>query len=212
VKIISLNVALPELRQLRIGSVMTAGYKTPVAQAMLRFHNFDGDRQADLSNHGGADQAVCVYPYDHYQHWESVLGERLSPGAFSENLTIDGARETEVCIGDVFGAGDALVQVSQPRQPCAKLAGKFRRKDFIGDVVGTGFSGFYVRVVKEGMVKQGDEFQLVSPHPARVTVTFVNEVLYHQRARTEDIQRVLAVRELAAGWHEMLEEYLERAA
>lgn len=211
-KIISLNVSLPQLHQLAGGHVMTAGYKTPVPSAMLRFHDFDGDRQADLINHGGVDKAVCVYPYDHYPYWERVLGKPLSPGAFSENLTIAGARETEVCIGDIFGAGESLVQVSQPRQPCAKLAGKFKRKDFIGDVVETGFSGFYVRVLKEGMVKQGDSFKLVSPHPARVTVTFVNEVLYHQRTDAEDIQRVLGVRELAAGWHEMLEGYLERAA
>jgi MOSC domain-containing protein YiiM len=189
---------------------MTAGYKTPVASAMLRFHNFEGDRQADLINHGGADKAVCVYPYDHYRYWEEALGTTLAPGAFSENLTVDGVRESEVCIGDVFGAGEAQVQVSQPRQPCAKLAGKFKRKDFIGEVVGAGFSGFYVRVVKEGMVKAGDAFQLLTPHPARVTVAFVNDVLYHKRASPEDIRRVLAVHELSAGWHEMLEGYLER--
>jgi len=210
VKIISLNVALPQLHSLGGGYVMTAGYKTPVASAMLRFHNFEGDRQADLINHGGADKAVCVYPYDHYRYWEEVLGTTLSLGAFSENLTIDGARETEVCIGDIFGIGEALVQVSQPRQPCAKLAGKFKRKDFIGEVVGAGFSGFYVRVVKEGMVKAGDGFQLLTPHPARVTVAFVNEVLYHQRTEAEDIRRVISVKELPASWRKMLKGYLKR--
>lgn len=211
-KIVSLNISLPSLHQLHGGYILTSGYKTAVPSAMLHFHSFEGDRQADLVNHGGIDKAVCVYPYDHYPYWERVLRKDLAPGAFSENLTIAEALETEVCIGDIFRAGEAVVQVSQPRQPCVKLAGKFQRKDLISEVVETGYGGYYLRVLKEGTVTQGDEFKLVTSHPARVSVAFVNEVLYHKRTNTEDIKRVIAVRELSPNWCEMLEGYLERAA
>ena len=123
-RIVSLNVALPSVQRYDGREVVTGGAKLPVRGAMLRFENFEGDGQADKANHGGPDKAVCVYPFDHYAHWQEKLGRRLSPGAFSENLTVSGVPETEVCIGDVFGAGGAVVQVSQPRMPCTKVAGK----------------------------------------------------------------------------------------
>ena len=118
-KVVSLNVGLPQAQRYGPEVVHTGGAKVPVQRSMLLTLGFDGDGQADRINHGGIDKAVCVYPFDHYAHWEKALGRQLEPGAFSENLTISGAIETEVCIGDVFGVGEAVVQVSQPRTPCA---------------------------------------------------------------------------------------------
>ncbi|MDQ3930800.1 MAG: MOSC domain-containing protein [Chloroflexota bacterium] len=123
-RIISLNVGLPSAQHYEGRIVNTGGAKKPLSRALLRFTNFDGDRQADQANHGGAENAVCVYPFDHYSYWERQLGRNLQPGAFSENLTVLGAVETEVCVGDVFRIGEAAVQGSQPRMPCTKLAGK----------------------------------------------------------------------------------------
>ena len=123
-EIVSLNVGLPRAQRYGREVVWTAGAKRPVPNAALRFHGFQGDGQADQLNHGGADKAVCVYPFDHYAHWQKLFGRALEPGAFSENLTVSGADEGGVCIGDVFGVGEAQVQVSQPRTPCGKLAGK----------------------------------------------------------------------------------------
>ncbi|HET7272154.1 MAG TPA: MOSC domain-containing protein, partial [Rubrobacter sp.] len=125
----------------------TGGAKRPVPGALLRFEGFDGDGQADLVNHGGPEKAVCVYPFDHYVHWERVFGRRLECGAFSENLTISGAVETEVCIGDVFMVGEAMVQVSQPRTPCSKLAGKNGERLLTKWVGQKGYSGYYLRVL-----------------------------------------------------------------
>jgi len=207
-KLVSLNVGRPEPQVYRGHLVSTAGHKQPAPSAMLRFTNLDGDRQADLVNHGGPDKAVCVYAFDHYAYWESVFGRKLSPGAFSENFTLSGVHEAEVCLGDTFRVGEALVQISQPRQPCSKLAGKHGRKDLPRLVHETSFSGFYLRVLAEGRVRQGDAFEFVARHPAGVTVEFANQVMYRQRDDVESLRRVQAVPELSGAWRRRLTERL----
>jgi len=145
-KIISLNGALPSAQRYDGQKVLTGGAREPVSHMMHCSHNFDGDGQADLDNYGGLEKAVCVYPFDHYAYWEKVLDRELEPGAFSENLTISGALETELCVGDVFGIGEAVPQVCQPRQPCNKLAGKNAEKLLPKWVVRPGYTKFYMRV------------------------------------------------------------------
>jgi MOSC domain-containing protein YiiM len=208
-KIISLNVGTPQIQTYRGKEVLTAGLKSPVAEAMLRFTNFDGDRQADLQNHGGPDKAICVYSFDHYPYWENLFGERLEPGAFSENLTLAGARESEICIGDVFQIGEAVVQVSQPRMPCSKLAGKRGQKKLPDLIHETGFSGFYLRVLREGLVKSGQTVTPLERHPAGVTIEFVNQILYKQRTDSESIRRALSVPELSVACRRSLESRLQ---
>ena len=144
-KIISLNVGLPSAQLYEGRKVITGGAKKSVPRAELRFENFDGDRQADRVNHGGFEKAVCVYPFDHYPYWNRQLGRDLKPGAFSENLTVSGAIETGVCVDDMFRIGEATVQLSQPRMPCTKLAGKNASKRLPKLIVNTGYTGFYIR-------------------------------------------------------------------
>jgi MOSC domain-containing protein YiiM len=151
---------------------------------VLRSCGFEGDGQADLVNHGGPEKAVCVYPFDHYAHWERELGRRLEPGAFSENLTVSGAVETEVCIGDVFRVGEAVVQVSQPRTPCSKLAGKNGERLLTKWVGQTGYTGYYLRVLSEGLVSVDDAFERVENHPDRISVADVDDVIF---GRSEDL-------------------------
>ncbi len=178
-----MNVALPSMQRYGREVVRTAGAKSPVPNALLRSCGFDGDGQADLVNHGGVDKAVCVYPFDHYAHWESVFGRTLEPGAFSENLTVSGAVETGVCIGDVFGVGEAVLQVSQPRTPCSKLAGKNGHRLLTKWVGQTGYTGFYMRVLSEGLMSADDAFELVEGHPDRIFVADVNDIIF---GRSED--------------------------
>jgi MOSC domain-containing protein YiiM len=178
VKVVSLNVGLPKVQRYGRETVHTGGAKKPVPDAMLRSLGFAGDGQADLVNHGGVDKAVCVYPYDHYAHWEKVFGHGLEPGAFSENLTISGAVEARVCVGDVFGVGGALVQVSQPRTPCSKLAGKNGQRLLTRWVGQTGYTGFYMRVISGGSVRCGDAFELVEAHPERISIAAVNDIIF----------------------------------
>ncbi|MBM4422973.1 MAG: MOSC domain-containing protein [Chloroflexi bacterium] len=203
-QVISLTVGTPQTQTYGGKLVLTAGHKAPVESARLSLTNFEGDWQADLKNHGGAEKAVCAYSFEHYPFWEEWLGEKLSPGAFSENLTISGLHETDVCIGDVFRVGEALLQISQPRQPCSKLAGKRGRKDLPQAIHENGFSGFYLRVLREGMVRVGDSFEWASRHPDKVTVAFANQVMYRHRTDPHSLYRVLAVPELSIAWRETL--------
>ncbi len=177
---------------------MTGGVKLPVPGATLRFENFEGDGQADRVNHGGPDKAVCVYPFDHYAHWEEILGRRLSPGAFSENLTVSGVLETEACIGDVFGAGGAVVQVSQPRMPCSKVAGKNGERLLPLWISDTGYTGFYLRVLAEGMVRPGDAFEPIERNAARISVADVNDVIYERSGDPGLIEALAALPEFAS--------------
>ncbi len=142
----------------RFDQAWTTGiFKTPVEGPVhLSSLGFTGDGQADLTVHGGPDKAVCVYSADHYPGWRHTLGIDPFPfGAFGENLAIDGLDEEQVCIGDVWSVGDALVQVSQPRQPCWKLAMKWRRRTLTDEVVASGHTGWYFRVQREGTVAAG---------------------------------------------------------
>ncbi len=198
--IISVNVAQPEQRLYAGKPVLTGGHKRPVPSARLGPGGFDGDGQGDHKHHGGPDKAACVYSFEHYPFWEQTLGRALAPGAFSENLTIAGLREPEVCLGDVFRLGEAQVQISQPRVPCYKLAGRHERPDLPDLIHATSFSGFYLRVLAGGRVAGGDRFERVAPHPLRVTIEFANQVMYRQRADADSLRRVLAVDALADAW------------
>ena len=192
-KVVSLNVGLPQAQRYGREEVHTAGAKEPVPNALLHSLGFAGDGQADRVNHGGVDKAVCVYPFDHYAHWERLFGRGLEPGAFSENLTVAGAVETGVCIGDVFRVGEAVVQVSQPRTPCSKLAGKNAQRLLTKWVGQTGYTGFYMRVLSEGLVNAGDDFERVESHPDRISVADVNDIIF---GRSEDESLILRLANL----------------
>jgi MOSC domain-containing protein YiiM len=196
-KIVSLNVGLPSAQLYQGQQVITGGAKQPVSRAVLRFGNFDGDRQADLLNHGGLEKAVCVYPFEHYPYWSRRLGRDLKPGAFSENLTVSGAIETEVCVGDVFRIGEAVVQVSQPRMPCAKLAGKNGSKLLPKLIANVGYTGFYMRVLSEGVVGAGDGFDLERAHPDRITIADVNSIIYEKSYDIALIERLAELPEFS---------------
>ena len=209
-RIISLNVGLPSAQRYEGREVITGGAKKPVPRAVLGFRNFDGDRQADQVNHGGLEKAVCVYPFDHYPHWERMLGHELTPGAFSENLTISGIRETEVRVGDVFRVGEATVQVCQPRVPCDKLARKNGERLLPKWVSGTGYTGFYMRVLAEGCVEAGAAFELVERHPDGITIADVNDVIYDRSRDPGLVERLANLPEFGAAGRAMFARRLER--
>jgi MOSC domain-containing protein YiiM len=210
VKVVSLNVALPQTQRYGREEVRTGGAKRPVPNALLRSCGFDGDGQADLVNHGGVDKAVCVYPFDHYAHWERVFGHGLEPGAFSENLTVSGAVETGICIGDVFRVGEAVLQVSQPRTPCSKLAGKNGQRLLPKWVGQTGYTGFYMRVLSEGPVSAGDAFERIENHPDLIAVAEVNDVIYERSVDIGLIERLANLPEFGGDGRALFAERLGR--
>ncbi|AVI40167.1 MOSC domain-containing protein [Bacillus pumilus] len=158
--------------------------------------NFEGDGQGDLVHHGGYDKAVCVFPYDHYTYFEQFLGVPLQEAAFGENVTVHQLVETEVRIGDVFQLGEALVEVSQPRQPCVKLSFKHGNMKLVKEVQQTGYTGFYLRVLKEGLVPADASLVLVEKASHHITVHEVNEVKNRQTS-PERLKAVLEVDALA---------------
>jgi MOSC domain-containing protein YiiM len=210
VNVVSLNVGLPRAQHYGREVVWTAGAKRPVPGALLRFHGFEGDGQADRRNHGGVDKAVCVYPFDHYAYWDKLFGRPLEPASFSENLTVSGAVEDEVCIGDVFGVGEAVVQVSQPRTPCGKLAGKNRQRLLTRWVAESGYTGFYMRVLSEGLVSNGDACEPIERHLERIPVAAVNDIVFGRSEDEHLIERLAYLPEFGADGRAIFAERLER--
>lgn len=205
-KIVSVNVGLPRPVSWRGRRIMTGIYKDPVeGRVQVRRTNLDGDRQADLSVHGGPDKAVYVYPSEHYPFWRRELElEDLPWGSFGENLTTEGWWEDEVHVGDRFRIGTAEFTITQPRMPCFKLAMKFERDDIVESFLESGRPGFYLAVAQEGELGAGDAMERIQEDENGVTVVDVVR-LYMDRHGESDpdlLRRVVAVEALAEGWRE----------
>ena len=186
-----LNVGAP--RALHHGRVVVQSGidKTPVAGACwLGEAGLAGDTQVDRRNHGGPDKAVCVYPSEHFAYWSERLGVPIGPGGFGGNFTTVGLDETTVHIGDVYRVGETLVQVSQPRAPCFKLAARHRAPRLPLWVQQTGWSGFYLRCLRPGWVRAGDRIELVRQLDDRLSIADANRILYGDMA--PERQRMLA--------------------
>ncbi|ASB87541.1 uncharacterized protein S101395_00987 [Bacillus sonorensis] len=208
-EISSIYVGSPNIYEFEGKKVETAIFKQPVDfPVFLSRTNFEGDKQADLIHHGGADKAVCVYPGDHYAYWENELKKKLPQAAFGENVSVKGLTERDVCIGDIFKLGEAMVQVSQPRQPCFKLAKKLNVKDMVLKVRNTGYSGFYFRVLEEGIVAPDSQLQFVSRDAHEITVAHANHLMYHDRNNQSAIRKILEVEALSDSWRASFEKQL----
>lgn len=164
-----------------------------------------GDEQGNLVHHGGVDKAVCVYPTEHYEYWRKILHlPELSHGAFGENFTTLGLTEQEVCIGDVFQVGSATVQISQPRQPCWKLARRWRIKDLAAQVERAGYTGWYLRVLTPGIVRVGEILFLQQrPHP-EWPVSLANEIMHQSKPDLSATADLATCPALSESWQRSL--------
>jgi MOSC domain-containing protein YiiM len=190
----------------------TGFFKVPVSGPVyVSMTNLDGDGQADLVNHGGLDKAVLAYSADHYPKWRNELQLPEMPyGAFGENLTISGLYEELVCIGDTFRIGPVTVQVSQPRQPCWKLARRWRMHELTGLVVRNGRTGWYFRVEEEGAVEAGMPVTLIDRPNPEWTVARANRILHHMKMDLAATLELSYVPELAESWVGELQDRAER--
>ena len=207
-KLISVQVGVPRTVLLEGGEVSTGIFKTPVQKRIqMRALNLEGDRQADLSVHGGRDKAVYAYPSEHYAYWKKELpGVELPWGSFGENLTTQGLLEGDVFLGDRFAIADAEVVVTQPRIPCFKLNLKFQRDDMAKRFLASLRSGFYFRVLREGEIGAGDEIARIHQDENRVTISDALKV--YLGAPESDVlrERALRVKYLSNSWREELSE------
>jgi MOSC domain-containing protein YiiM len=201
-KLVSVNVGLPRLLAWGGATFETGIFKTPAeGPVMLRTTNLDGDRQADLSVHGGPNKAVYCYPSEHYAAWNRELPDAARTwGAFGENFTTEGLLETSVSVGDRYRVGSAVVRVTTPRLPCFKLAAKFQRDDMIERFVHSGRSGFYFSVIEEGEVGAGDKFNLLGREEPTLTIREINELYTAKAPDRETLQRSLHVKLLPESW------------
>jgi len=214
-KLLSVNVGLP--RELRWkGRIVTTGiFKEPVqGRLMLRKLNLDGDRQADLSVHGGAEKAVYSYSAGHYNYWRRELADMELPfGMFGENFTIEDVAEETVNIGDRFRIGTAELVVTQPRLPCNKLGLKFGRDDMVKRFLASGRTGFYFSVSREGEVGAGDEVTLIGRDENDVAVPDITRLYVSKRyrpAEVETLRRAARVEALPESWRSYFLERLQK--
>jgi MOSC domain-containing protein YiiM len=206
-KIISINVSLPRLVSVHGKEVETGIFKKPVSGPILVSKlNLQGDRQADLSVHGGPDKAVYLYSWDNILQWREALQRPdLGPGSFGENLTVEGLGEKEVAIGDEFAIGTAHFVVTQPRLPCFKLALALETPSITKTFLESGRTGFYLRVLQEGALQAGDPiYPLPSREPERVTVAEFVELYRTKRATRDQIRRILSLAALPEDWKKRL--------
>jgi MOSC domain-containing protein YiiM len=203
VRVVSLNVARPRVVIYKGASISTGIFKKPVrGRVALRTLNLDGDRQADLSVHGGTYKAVYGYPTEHYEFWRRELPEMDLPwGMFGENLTTEGVGE-EVHVGDRFQIGSAEVMVRQPRMPCYKLAAKFQRDDIVERFLLSGLSGFYFSVEKEGEVGEGDSLELISRAEDGITIAEMNRLFVQEKHNRDLLQKAIATTAMPESWRE----------
>lgn len=206
----SVNVGKPVVIAHDGKETSTAIHKQAAAgRVYLGTLNFVGDQQADLVHHGGPEKAVCVYSHDRYGHWEQELGKPLGVASFGENLTVEGLTEETAHIGDVYQVGEATVQVCQPRIPCFKLGLRLGVPDMPARVIAAGYTGFYLRVLKEGHVAAGDRLTLVSRPANAPTIALANRIFHHEKDDLDGARTLLAAEGLAAVWRKKLEKRLK---
>jgi MOSC domain-containing protein YiiM len=208
-KLISVNTGLPREVTWHGRSVTTGIYKKQVeGRVALRRLNLDGDRQADLSVHGGEHKAVYCYPLAHYEYWKKELpGRELPMGMFGENFTIDGGAdgllEESIHLGDRFSVGSAEVVVTQPRLPCYKLGVKFQSDDMVKRFLVSGRTGFYLAVTREGQVGAGDEIAVIARDVNAVRISEITRLYVAKRygdAEVGSVRRALRVAALPESW------------
>ena len=209
-KLLSVNTGLPR-EVIHHGRPVTTGiYKKPAAGAVWLAHlNLEGDGQADLRVHGGADKAVYAYPFEHYAFWAAETGRGdFVHGQFGENFTTTGLLEDDVHIGDVLLIGEGRVQVSQPRTPCFKLGLRMGDDRFPARFTAANRTGFYLRVLKEGKVAAGDTIERIERAADSLSVRDVFLLRHGTAGTREEYARAARLPGLASSWRIAFEKRL----
>jgi MOSC domain-containing protein YiiM len=206
-RVLSVNVGTPKQVPVNRETVLTSIFKSAVeGRVAVRRHNIDGDRQSDLTVHGGPYKAVYCYPAEHYRYWKEQLPDTDLPyGMFGENLTTEGIAENAVSIGDRFRVGSAVLQVTQPRMPCFKLGIRFGMPSMVKRFWQSGRSGIYFSVLEEGDVAAGDLVERIAAGPEEISVADVVRLYRGDETSTDLLERALRA-PLSGSWKEELRE------
>src|SRR5215469_13469791 len=211
--IVSVNVGLPQDVAWQGRTVRTAVWKKPVTGRIFAGRlNLDGDGQADLRAHGGEQRALLVYQLDSYRYWASYLGRSdFVHGNFGENLTVEGLADNEVCIGDRFRIGGAVVEVSQPRDTCYRVGIRLNQPEIPALLVAHRRPGFYLRVLQEGEIGAGDRVEKLADGKERMTVAEIDALLYSAQHPIEALRRSIRIPALSLDWQGSMQALLTAA-
>ena len=189
----------------------TASFKEVVKRPLhVGFEGFEDDEVADRAHHGGIDKAVFANSYENYAHWAAFLGlERLPFGALSENLTIVGMHESNVMLGDIHEIGSAILQVTQPRKPCWKISRRWNHTELTNKIFTDGLSGWYYRVLKEGIIGTGDTVRTVSHEICRISILEANHAFKEPEHSTKTLERILTLPSIAQSYRDSIVRRLE---
>ena len=207
-QILYLNVGMPELRNWSGKQELSAIGKQRVKQAFLSKDGFQGDGVAATEFHGGPDRAVCFYPAEHYSKWSAEFGKKLEPQTFGENISASGMTEADIYIGDTYKLGNAVVQVSQGRVPCSKISKNNNIDQLLKRVIETGYTGYFFRVLHEGMVYEDSEIILLERKQNNISILRANEIFFHNRKDYKAIEELMEIDELAEDWKKNLHKLL----
>ncbi|PPA70764.1 MOSC domain-containing protein [Jeotgalibacillus proteolyticus] len=211
-----------QVHSLNVGKIEKLTYGTKSFESAIRksaavkpvwisVTGISDDEQA-YEQHGGTEKALCLYPYDYKEYWNDLLGHLDHDALFGENLSTLGLTEENTCVGDTFQLGEAVVQVTEPRQPCYKLAAKYDIPDIVSRMQKTGYTGFMFRVLKEGYAAPGDPLELIEKDPLRISIRDVNKVKYNKKASAEELNTILSLKALSATLRETLLARLNKLA
>ena len=208
-EIMTLNIGRPNLHIWKGKTENSAIAKKGINEALLTKNGFEGDYVANREFHGGPERAVCLYPYEHYWQWEEEFKQSLSMPAFGENICVEKMLEKDVYIGDIYALGNAIIQVSQGRIPCATISKHNRIDPLLRRIVETCYTGYFFRVIQEGMVTNDSKLALIDRKQEKFSVLRGNQLMFHDRTNREAIEEFLQVKELAAVWREKFSRILE---
>lgn len=201
-QILYLNVGKPELENWKGKAEQSAIRKKRVKQALLTQNSFEGDGVAATEYHGGPDRAVCFYPFEHYQQWSAEFDKKIETPTFGENISALGMKEADVYIGDIYRLGEATIQVSQGRIPCSKISKNNGIDLLLKRVVQTGYTGYFFRVLEDGIVNGDAEIVLLERKQDDFSILMANEILFHRRNDRKAIESLIGTEGLAVAWKE----------
>ena len=194
------------------GKSFKSAYQKKSLKQDAYFVNEEGfvdDFQSDKEHHGGQDKAVCVYAHEYYDYFKSKHDIELPKCAFGENLSIETYNDSDICLGDQFQCGEVIFEVAQPRQPCWKISSILGIKSLTALVVKEAKTGFYFRVLQNGVIKASDRLELIKRPFEKLTIEHINKCAYNAKHHQEDIEEILLCPQLAKAYESTLKRRLK---
>ena len=203
-KIISLQIGMPKQEAFSSVKMKTAMNKRPIEYVTVTKSGIEGDGVGNKKFHGGPDRALCFYPFEHYHLWNQKLNKQLPVPAFGENLTIAGMTENQTYIGDIYRIGETVIRITQGRIPCSTISHFNNELGFLKLVMDTNLTGYFAKVIQEGVIRKQDDIVLMDRIQDQVTVQYATDVILHKRDGEDGVEALLTIDSLAEEWKSLL--------